>query len=80
MIVGTVDAGRFGLNSRRRAQVFDLPSSTPNRPLGCHPRRGEDELAEIARAGYAEVASTDRKAREAAVTLFLSDAAWGPIQ
>jgi hypothetical protein len=28
---------------------------------------GEDELAEIARAGYAEAASTDRKDREAAV-------------
>jgi hypothetical protein len=41
---------------------------------------GEDELAEIARAGYAEAASTDRKAREAAVTLFLSDAAWGLMQ
>jgi hypothetical protein len=38
---------------------------------------GEDELAEIARAGYAEAASTDRKDREAAVTVFLSDAAWG---
>ena len=24
VIVGIVDAGRFGLNSRRRAQVFDL--------------------------------------------------------
>ena len=30
---------------------------------------GEDELAEIARAGYAEAASTDRKDREAAVRL-----------
>jgi hypothetical protein len=30
---------------------------------------GEDELAEIARAGYAEAASTDRKDREAAVGL-----------
>jgi hypothetical protein len=40
---------------------------------------GEDELAEIARAGYAEAASTDRKDREAAVGLFLSDAAWGVI-
>jgi hypothetical protein len=38
---------------------------------------GEDELAEIARAGYAEAASTDRKGREAAVSLFLSDAVWG---
>jgi hypothetical protein len=38
---------------------------------------GEDELAEIARAGYTEAASTDRRSREAAVTLFLSDAAWG---
>jgi hypothetical protein len=38
---------------------------------------GEDELAEIAGAGYAEAASTDRKDREAAVTLFLSDAVWG---
>jgi hypothetical protein len=36
---------------------------------------GEDELAEIARAGYAEAASTDRKGREAAVGLFLADAA-----
>jgi hypothetical protein len=34
---------------------------------------GEDELAEIARAGYAEATSTDRKDREAAVSLFLSD-------
>jgi hypothetical protein len=41
---------------------------------------GEDELAEIARAGYAEAASTDRKDREAAVSLFLSDAAWGLMQ
>jgi hypothetical protein len=38
---------------------------------------GEDVLAEIARAGYAEAASTDRKGREAAVSLFLSDAVWG---
>jgi hypothetical protein len=41
---------------------------------------GEDELAEIARAGYAEAASTDREAREAAVSLFLSDMAWGLMQ
>jgi hypothetical protein len=41
---------------------------------------GEDELLEIARAGYAEAASTDRKSREAAVSLFLSDAAWGLTQ
>jgi hypothetical protein len=41
---------------------------------------GENELAEITQAGYAEAASTDRKAREAAVTLFLSDAAWGLIR
>jgi hypothetical protein len=41
---------------------------------------GEDELLEIARAGYAEAASTDRKAREAAVSLFLSDAVWGLTQ
>jgi hypothetical protein len=41
---------------------------------------GEDELAEIARAGYAESASTDRKAREAAVSLFLSDTVWGMTQ
>jgi hypothetical protein len=41
---------------------------------------GEDELAEIARAGYVEAASTDRKDREAAVSLFLSDAAWGLTQ
>jgi hypothetical protein len=38
---------------------------------------GEDELAEIARAGYAEAMSTNRKDREAAVTLFLNDAVWG---
>jgi len=36
----------------------------------------EDELAEIARAGYAEAAAADRKAREAAVSVFLSDAVW----
>ena len=37
----------------------------------------EDTLAEIARAGYAEAASTDRTARETAVSLFLSDmASW----
>jgi hypothetical protein len=41
---------------------------------------GEDELAEIARAGYAEAASTDRKEREAAVSVFLSDAVWGVMQ
>jgi len=41
---------------------------------------GEAELAEIARAGYSEAASIDRKAREAAVTLFLSDATWGLTQ
>jgi hypothetical protein len=41
---------------------------------------GEAELAEIARAGYAEATSTDRKGREAAVSLFLSDAAWGLMQ
>jgi hypothetical protein len=40
----------------------------------------EDQLAEIARAGYAEAASTDRKAREAAVSVFLSDAVWGLMQ
>jgi hypothetical protein len=34
----------------------------------------EDELTTIARAGYAEAASTDRKAREAAVSVFISDA------
>jgi hypothetical protein len=39
----------------------------------------ENELAEIAKAGYADAGSTDRKGREAAVTLFLSDAAWGLI-
>jgi hypothetical protein len=38
---------------------------------------GEDELAEIAGGGYAEAASTARKDREAAVSLFLSDAVWG---
>jgi hypothetical protein len=38
---------------------------------------GEDELAEIARAVYAEAASTDREHREASVSLFLSDAVWG---
>jgi hypothetical protein len=40
----------------------------------------EDELAAIARAGYAEAASTDRKGREAAVSVFLSDAVWGLMQ
>ena len=40
----------------------------------------EDELAAIARAGYAEAASTHRKEREAAVSLFLSDAVWGLTQ
>jgi hypothetical protein len=40
----------------------------------------EDELATIARAGYAEAASTDRKARELAVSVFLSDAVWGLTQ
>jgi len=40
----------------------------------------EDELAEIARVGYAEAASTDRKMREAAVSVFLSDAVWGLTQ
>jgi hypothetical protein len=40
----------------------------------------EDELAAIARAGYAEAASTDRTAREAAVNLFLSDSVWGVMQ
>jgi hypothetical protein len=39
---------------------------------------GEDELAEIARA--AEAASTNRKDREAAVSLFLTDTAWGLMQ
>jgi hypothetical protein len=41
---------------------------------------GEDELAEIARAGYVEAASTVRKDREAAVSVFLSDAVWGLMQ
>ena len=41
---------------------------------------GEDELGEIVRAGYDEAASTDRKDREAAVNLFLSDAVWGLMQ
>jgi hypothetical protein len=41
---------------------------------------GTDELAEIARAGYDEAASTDRKAREAAVGLFLADTVWGLMQ
>ena len=41
---------------------------------------GEDELAEIARAGYADAASTDRKAREAAVSVFLADTIWGLTQ
>ena len=40
----------------------------------------EDELAEIARVGYTEAASTDRKGRETAVSLFLSDAVWGLMQ
>ena len=39
----------------------------------------EDELAVIARAGYAKAAS-DRKAREAAVSVFLGDAVWGLTQ
>jgi hypothetical protein len=39
---------------------------------------GEDELA--SRAGYPEAASTDRKEREAAVNLFLSDSVWGVMQ
>jgi hypothetical protein len=34
-------------------------------------------LLVIARAGYAEAASTDCKAREAAISVFLTDAAWG---
>ena len=37
----------------------------------------EDELAEIAKAGYGGAASSDRKEREAAVSVFLSDAVWG---
>jgi hypothetical protein len=41
---------------------------------------GEDELAEIVKAGYAEAASTNRKDREAAVSLFLSDSARGMMQ
>jgi hypothetical protein len=41
---------------------------------------GDGELAEIARAGYSEAASADRKAREAAVSLFLSDAVWGLME
>jgi hypothetical protein len=40
----------------------------------------EDELAEIARADYADAASADRKAREAAVNFFLSDSVWGLTQ
>ena len=40
----------------------------------------EDELLVIARAGYDDAASTDRKAREAAVGLFLSDTVWGLMQ
>jgi hypothetical protein len=38
---------------------------------------GEDEFAEIASAGYVEAASTNRKDREAAVSLFLADAVLG---
>jgi hypothetical protein len=49
VIVGTVDAGRFGLNSRRRAQVFDLPSSTPNRPLAVTRDEARRIAANIAR-------------------------------
>jgi hypothetical protein len=41
---------------------------------------GEDELAEIARAGYAKADSTNRKDREAAVGAFLGDAVWGLMQ
>ena len=44
------------------------------------PKFIEPELVEIARAGYAAAASTDRKGREAAVSLFLSDAVWGLTQ
>jgi hypothetical protein len=40
----------------------------------------EDELAALARAGYAEAASTARKARELAVSVFLSDVVWGLTQ
>jgi hypothetical protein len=40
----------------------------------------DHELGEIARAGYADAASADRKARDAAVSLFLSDAVWGLTQ
>ena len=40
---------------------------------------GEDELNEIARVGYADAASTNRKDREAAVSLLLSDTVWGPM-
>ena len=36
---------------------------------------GEDELAKI--AGFADAASTHRKDREAAVSVFLGDAVWG---
>ena len=50
------------------------------RPTGAGQVVGEDELAEIARAGYAEAASADRKAREAAASLFLADTAWGLMQ
>jgi hypothetical protein len=38
---------------------------------------GKDELLEIALAGYDDAASTDRRAREAAVGLFLADTVWG---
>ena len=38
---------------------------------------GEDELAEIAKAGYDGADSRDRKAREVAVSVFLGDAVWG---
>jgi hypothetical protein len=41
---------------------------------------GEDELAEITRAGYDGAASTDRKGREAAISLFLSDQIWGLME
>ena len=41
---------------------------------------GEDELVEIARAGYDQAASGNRKAWEAAVSLFLADAASGLMQ
>jgi len=48
--------------ARRRRREVQLPIEV-----------SETDLWEIALAGYADAASTDRKAREAAVAVFVSD-------